>query len=334
MNTWLSFLAEEGAQLVDGIAISFGERPEDYPVLDRQATILPITDRGLIQLTGADNDKLLQGQLTCDMRQLNVGGSQPGALCDNKGRMISNVVVSRPREDTVLMSLPAELISITIDTLKKFAVFYKTDISDVSQDYCVLGLSGGPTELPAETETLSVNHLVSTSLRLLALEKNRAESLWKQLRTDYSKAGLHYWEYLNITAGIGEVRKETTGEFIPQMLNLQHVGAVSFRKGCYTGQEIVARMQYRGKLKRRMYCLHTELSNTPPPGTTVFLPGNQEAGSILLARECAGAAPSQVVLAILTEEAAASGRLIIGETETATRILPLPYDHLFAEGQS
>src|SRR5690606_16918756 len=112
---------------------------------------------------------------------------------------------------------------------------------------------------------------LSPGRSLLVVGADRAEAVWTRLAARAIPAGVPLWTLLAIRDGQGEVRPETREEFIPQMLNLQHTGAVSFRKGCYTGQEIVARMQYLGKLKRRMYRLAIPIADTPAPGAEIVV---------------------------------------------------------------
>jgi folate-binding protein YgfZ len=132
---------------------------------------------------------------------------------------------------------------------------------------------------------------------------------------------------LNIRAGLAEVVAQTQEEFIPQMLNLQHTGAVNFRKGCYTGQEIVARMQYLGKLKRRMYRLQVESNQLLAPGTAINSGDKSAIGTVVMAQM--SGQNQQEILAVLVHEAADAHQLRFGETELAVTNLPLPYDDQF-----
>jgi folate-binding protein YgfZ len=127
-----------------------------------------------------------------------------------------------------------------------------------------------------------------------------------------------------VRAGIGQVMPQTRELFIPQMLNLQAVGGVSFKKGCYTGQEIVARMQYLGKLKRRLYHLSLDAPQMPEPGTPLFSPSHASSiGEVVLA---AKADQTIELLAVLQAEAADSGDVHLGTLEgPGLHLLDLPY---------
>ncbi|MFA5631613.1 MAG: hypothetical protein WC997_08890 [Porticoccaceae bacterium] len=327
MNTWLSFLGSHSGQFHDGDQISFGEQASDYESLAEQATFSPLLDRGVLSVSGADTDKLLQGQLTCDLSQLGVGGSLPGALCDNKGRVISTFLALRPDEQRVLLVMHKDIVSSTLETLKKYAVFYKTTLEDLSSDYRVFGLNN-----ISDPGELFLYGGLTGQLGLGLVTASDALTAWGALANKYTAAGTGLWQYLAIRNGIGEVRPETQGEFIPQMLNLQHTGAVNFRKGCYTGQEIVARMQYLGKLKRRMYRLDIDSAAAIAPGTAIHRDGKSDVGTVVLSERSGPS--SQSALAVLTAEAAQASSLIFGDIDAALQLQPLPYDDKFMDGTS
>lgn len=152
----------------------------------------------------------------------------------------------------------------------------------------------------------------------------QADAIRDQLTATLEQADLNEWLLGQIRAGIGQVMPQTRELFIPQMLNLQAVGGVSFKKGCYTGQEIVARMQYLGKLKRRLYRLSLATSETPAPGTPLFSPShNSSIGEVVIA---ANADQSVELLAVLQAEAADSGDVRLGALEgPGLQLLDLPY---------
>lgn len=341
MENWFSFLEARGATLLEGDrpqVVSFRETPTQYPQLASQTLLFSLDDKGVIGCSGQDTDKLLQGQLTCDMRQLSEQQALKGALCTVQGRMVSDFHLCRLPDGDVLLITHEGLVLPTLDTLKKFAVFYKTTLSDRRTDYRVFGLAGPDIDTLAQrltgqtTPSTSCSCLQGNGISLLKLAPQRwlvvvpndcAQAIWQQLCEDATPAGLPLWRLLLIGDGEGEVQPETTETFIPQMLNFQHTGAVNFKKGCYTGQEIVARMQYLGKLKRRMYRLAVS-SPAPSPGTPVYLSSNRECGTVVLS---APASPSQwQLLAVLTEEAAVEKTLRFGEEETAVQRMPLPYE--------
>lgn len=330
MTDWTEFLQRQGARMAaDGTVASFGETPGDYPRLAAANLLFALDDRGLVSLEGPDTDKLLQGQLTCDMAAITADQPGSGALCTPKGRMLANVTLYRAGEQTRLVSHRA-LAQSLLDTLKKYAVFYKTRLADASGAVRVLGIAGPDAGAlaaeqcagaPGECDLVAL----SPGRALLVVAVDRAEAVWTRLATRVTPAGVPLWTLLAIRDGQGEVRPETLEEFIPQMLNLQHTGAVSFRKGCYTGQEIVARMQYLGKLKRRMYRLAIPTADVPAPGAEIVVAaGGANVGQVVMAAPSTG--ESGELLAVLTAEAAAADSLVIAGRPTPIRVLPLPYD--------
>jgi tRNA-modifying protein YgfZ len=297
--------------------------PADFPALCQRNTVTPLQDRGVLRIHGPDTDKLLQGQLTCDITNLENGNAIPGALCDVKGRMITSFFAYRPQRDHILLLMHSGLLQSTLATLKKYAVFYKTEVTDDTANIVAFGINHPNGGLDTHEGTIAVNN--NRSIYLCTVRD--ATSMWQKLNANCQPAALSFWEYLSIRDGLGEVRPETSEEFIPQMLNFQHTGAVNFRKGCYTGQEIVARMQYLGKLKRRMYRLRLEGQRSWGPGTAIHLEANRNIGTVVMSQSFGGV---QEMLAVLTREAASGSTLVLNDSVAAFEVLPLPYDDNFA----
>lgn len=326
MDPWLEFLAREERARIDN------ERVQDFPDTGSGSgpALAPLTDRGVLRVRGADADKLLQGQLTCDVLALAPGATSPGALCDTKGRMFSSFLVHRCGDEEILLVMHRGLVDTTRQTLGKYAPFYKVELEDASDQWRALGIrSPDPCDLVAGRGEDEDHHCLrfDDDRALVLVPTAQSEALWTALRADLAPLGEPDWERLEIAAGRGEVRPETTGIFIPQMLNLQQTGGVSFRKGCYTGQEIVARMHYLGKLKRRMYRLVLATEGAPVPGTDIENESGKEVGTVVMA--AAGGGETQM-LAVLTAQAAEAPRLRFGDGERTFRILPMPYEDEFA----
>lgn len=336
MNNWQNFLIQEGATINEGLVTSFGETPADYPEL--KAALTDLSDLGVLALEGVDTKQFLQGQSTSDTRLLNKDTFLPGAICNPKGRMLTSYQAVEAAVDTILLVMHRPLVESSISRLEKYAAFFKTTLSDVSEGYRLFGVSGPDSEslldqvfdaVPQAITQLCIgeNYLllrISAQQFLLIVDKSGAEKYWLELATTIKPAGVGYWELQSIRAGLAQVRSEAFEQFVPQMLNLQAIGAVSFKKGCYTGQEIVARMQYLGKLKRRAYRVIIENTTPPKRGTEVYSsPHNKLVGSVL------SAAPADEknaeVLAILHEEQADATSFIINNQTTAVHIVDLPY---------
>lgn len=322
MTQWQQILADS-PELLDS-----SPTQHQLKALKQSAVAVPLTDRGAVEITGSDCNKLLQGQMTCDILNLAIGETLPGAMCDVKGRMISSFYAHRVAEEKILLVMHEGLTASTCATLKKYAVFYKAEVLDLSDQYLAIGLCRAAT-----TPNFDDNHLlkISDSRQLLLCPAAQGQALWSSLLSSCKKAGLSYWEYLMIQEGEGEVRPETAEEFIPQMLNLQHTGAINFRKGCYTGQEIVARMQYLGKLKRRMYAVRIESSNLIKPGTVIDTDEKKSVGTVVMSQFSDSGQLD--VLAVLTAEAADQSELVISGSARCFTLLPLPYDDKFVAAE-
>ncbi|SDY35306.1 CAF17-like 4Fe-4S cluster assembly/insertion protein YgfZ [Pseudomonas salomonii] len=299
------------------------------------AFFCPLTHEGVLAVRGSDAAKFLQGQLTCNLNYLSDTQASLGARCTQKGRMQSSFRILL-QGDGVLLAMATELLEPQLADLKKYAVFSKSKLTDESAAWARFGLSNAaPTlaalglELPAETDSVVrtdtlIAIRVSPDRAELWVPAEQAEAVRQQLANHLQQVDLNDWLLGQIRAGIGQVMPQTRELFIPQMLNLQAVGGVSFKKGCYTGQEIVARMQYLGKLKRRLYRLSLNAEQLPEPGTPLFSPNHNSAiGEVVIA---AKADQSIELLAVLQAEAADNGDVHVGSLEgPGLNLLDLPY---------
>lgn len=299
------------------------------------AFFCPLSHEGVLAVRGSDAAKFLQGQLTCNLNYLSDTQASLGARCTQKGRMQSSFRILL-QGDGVLLAMATELLEPQLADLKKYAVFSKSKLTDESTAWVRFGVANGDQalaslglELAAETDNVArTEHLiairVSPARAELWVPAEHADSVRSQLAAQLTQAELNDWLLGQIRAGIGQVMPQTRELFIPQMLNLQAVGGVSFKKGCYTGQEIVARMQYLGKLKRRLYRLSLNAAELPEPGTSLFSPSHNSAiGEVVIAAKA-----DQVIelLAVLQAEAADSGDVHIGTLEGPNlQLLDLPY---------
>ena len=295
-----------------------------------------LTHEGVLAVRGADAGKFLQGQLTCNLNYLSDTQSSLGARCTQKGRMQSSFRILL-QGDGVLMAMATELLEPQLADLKKYAVFSKSKLTDESAAWVRFGVDHGDTalislglDLPADTDSVARNDgliavRVSPDRAELWVAADQADAIKGRLAALLTEGDLNQWLLGQIRAGIGQVMPSTRELFIPQMLNLQAVGGVSFKKGCYTGQEIVARMQYLGKLKRRLYRLKLDTSDLPEPGTQLFSPTHGSSiGEVVLA---AHTGQNIELLAVLQAEAAEGGDVHLGALEgPALHLLDLPYE--------
>ena len=289
----------------------------------------------VLAVRGPEAAKFLQGQLTCNLNYLSATASSLAGRCTPKGRMTSSFRIL-PEGDGYLLALDGDLRDSQLADLKKYIVFSKATIADESAEWQRFGL-GHCDALPAELAALlpEENDAIRPHEHLLAIRLPGARAeLWtraaqadvlaQHLRSLLSEGSLNDWRLAQIRAGIGQVVGATRELFIPQMINLQAVGGVSFKKGCYTGQEIVARMQYLGKLKRRLY--HLSLAGpAPAAGSELFSPVHgSSVGEVVLAAD-AGNGQCEL-LAVLQEDAVNDGRIHLASIDgPALQRLELPY---------
>ncbi len=220
---------------------------------------LRLTDWGLIRAQGPDAASFLHGQLTQDMNSLREGTARLAGFCSPKGRLLASFVVWRADADTLYLACSADLLAPTLKRLSMFVLRAKCKLSDASADLALHGLAGpsaaawlgdNAPALPWATASTGAGQLIrlpdvqDTPRWLLAQPADAAAPALPALSADS-------WAWLEVHSGIVRITAATLEQFVPQMVNLELVGGVNFQKGCYPGQEIVARSQYRGTLKRR-----------------------------------------------------------------------------------
>lgn len=302
-------------------------------VMTDSAFYTELNHEGILAVRGADAAKFLQGQLTCNLNYLNAEYSSLGARCTPKGRMTSSFRILA-EGDGFLLAMANDLLESQLTDLKKYAVFSKATLSDDSAQWARFGLSGADAVLAELGLSLSgeadqvarADGLIAIGLGQDRVElwapAERAVAIADLLQARLPHANLNDWLLGQVRAGVGQVFGATREQFIPQMINLQAVGGVSFKKGCYTGQEIVARMQYLGRLKRRLQRLKLDSAELPEPGRELFSPVHSTSvGEVVLA---ARAADGVELLAVLQDDAAADGNVRLGEDQPL-RLLDLPY---------
>lgn len=341
-NEWLNALVQQGADLVDGRIANFGDPQAELSAALGGDILCDLSHFALIRASGEDSSTFLQGQFSNDVRQVSASHHQLSSYCSPKGRMLALFRLFQ-RDDAYYLSLPQELLEGTLKRLQMFVLMSKVSLENAGEKLVRFGLSGPNAEqllqenlgaLPAAVDdSLTQNGI--TLLRIpgphprfeLYGEAEAMQNLWQSLASKTRKAGADCWELLDIHAGLPTVYRETVEAFVPQMVNLQLVNGVSFKKGCYTGQEVVARMQYLGKLKRRMYPAHAETTSRPNAGDELSSPqsaSGQGAGKVVKV------APSPNggydLLSVIEIAAADSGEVYLGnEDAVKLELLPLPY---------
>ncbi|MCU7905885.1 MAG: folate-binding protein YgfZ [Candidatus Thiodiazotropha sp. (ex Epidulcina cf. delphinae)] len=295
---------------------------------------------GLIRVEGEDAEPFLQGQMTNDMRQVTATHSNLAAWCNAKGRMLAGFRCFR-RGEAFYLQTPLENLSLVLRRLKLYVLRSKVDITDAGDDLVRIGCTGVCAEAllqPFFDERPQQVNGVRQQDRMTLIRLPGADprfevigpteqllEIWRTAEGRALRMDEDFWALQEIRAGIPTLFQSTSETFVPQMTNMQLIDGVSFTKGCYTGQEVVARMQYLGKLKRRMYLAHVDTTTLPSPGDELFARGSasgQGAGKIVDARANGG---GYDLLAVIEIAGAEEDEVCLGENGPRLKILNLPY---------
>lgn len=265
----------------------------------RWGTILAdLSHFSLIRFAGEDTQQFLNGQLSCDVNSLEPLRARYGSYSTPKGRMLATVLLWREATG-FFMQLPGSVREATQKRLSMYILRSKVKAEDASGAHILIGVAGKDAgailkplfhELPAEplaltsAEGASVLRLSADRYQIIA-SPERAPALRDALGKDATPVEHAVWDWFDIKAGIPFITPATQEQLVPQMANLDLIGGVSFSKGCYPGQEIVARMHYLGRLKQRMYLANIEGAESPQPGDKVYSAdrGEQASGMIVSA---------------------------------------------------
>jgi folate-binding protein YgfZ len=286
--------------------------------------------------------QFLQGQFTNDVREVTAQHSQLSSFCSPKGRMLANFRIFQ-RDGTLYLQLPRENLAVVLKRLGMFILRAKVTLEDASDELVGIGLAGACApglleprfpEIPAKAgdvlhaDELTLIRLPDPTPRFQLVGPDEAmRELWQYLSGTATPADQDHWALLELRAGIPSVHPQTVDAFVPQMVNMHLIDGVSFRKGCYTGQEIVARMQYLGKLKRRMYLAHVDTDQAPAPGDELSSPATasgQGAGKVVDARHAPEGGYD--LLAVIEIESAERGELHLGDSAgPILELRELPY---------
>jgi hypothetical protein len=253
-------------------------------------SLIPLPGRRIIQVTGEEAKSFLQNLLTNDVNALQVNQSQLSGFCNPKGRLLSIFQLIR-RQDDFLIVLPAELAEAISQRLNMFKLRSKVDIKLVDDQH-VLGLIHKQDDSdPAETwqgtvtETgLIVRQPGQTPRSLLIADEQQIEALSQRLGEEWQLAPESLWQQHEIEAGLPNIFQDSKEAFTPQQVNLDLVGGVSFKKGCYPGQEVVARLHYLGKPSRRLFLGQLEGDTLPAANSAVLDEQGETLGHIVQAQ--------------------------------------------------
>lgn len=339
---WKTFLHNHGAKFDDAECVSgFGALPHERGLALSGTVIADLSHIGILAVRGADAEAFLQGQFTNDVRHLDAAHSQLNGYCSPKGRLLATFRIFRADAEFRLC-LPRSMLESMRKRLQMFVMRSAVTLEDVSDQSIRIGvagpgaaaaLDGAIAPLPTAVDELT-RCGEFTVLRIPGVQPRyeiigplaAIRKLWETLATRAAPVGGSAWELLDILAGVPTILTETVDAFVPQMVNYALIGGVNFKKGCYPGQEIVARMQYLGKLKRQMYLARIDSPQAPRPGDDLFSSDDpqQSAGKIVNAQPHPDG--GYIVLAVVQIGSRATGSVRLGAADGPELVFAeLPY---------
>ncbi|OEG74195.1 glycine cleavage system protein T [Shewanella colwelliana] len=288
---------------------------------------------GLLSVTGEQGRSFIHGQVTTDITSLSAEQWMWGAHCDPKGKMLASFRAFSMGDALMLMQ-PKDTLAVDLPQLAKYAVFSKADLTDASDEWTMLGVAGAEAKTWVETQFGEISAqlteipngvvLKDGERYIIIVATQASEILLSEITQPIYSHTL--WQILEIKAGYPNIAASHQGQFVPQMCNLQAVNGISFNKGCYMGQETVARMKYRGGNKRALYILTGTASDPITLETKLELAledGYKKTGTII---EVAQTGEHVVLTAVLPNDTQNDAALRVeGDEASSLTIRPLPY---------
>jgi len=342
IENWTQFLTGQGAEIESDQVKQFGDEIAEKQAALEGHVLCDLSHYGLIRAFGEEATDFLQNQFCNDVRNVSKTQSQLNAYCNPKGRVLAFFRLFQI-EDQYYLRLPQALLADTQNRLQMFVMMSKVTLEDASDELLRIGYSGPdadqklgkiidsvPTEVDTITQTndVTVVRVSNTPPRFeLYGEVDTIKTIWGKLATDAKPVGSGSWDLLDIKDAIPEVVPETKEAFVPQMINLEGINALSFKKGCYPGQEIVARMHYLGKLKRHMFLVHVNEDTKPAPGDSLFAEGSESAqGAGKIVRAESNPNGGTDLLAVIELASKEKGSLHLESAQgPVLNLQPLPY---------
>lgn len=308
----------------NSVVTSFGESPADYATLNVK-NVVSVNHRGFIKLSGPDSEKFLQGQVTCDLTQLDTQSSLNGAHLTPKGRIIFLFSITRDSQGALLLETNPSVIELAMASFKKYSVFFKTEITEVTDQFVSVLVSGPNADTIINKIDADTSRFIDIDTYSLSIRAERTQACLSKVSGELIPAGQGYSDLLRIRSGTADVTAESSDSFIVQMINLDAQNYISFKKGCYTGQEIVARAHYRGTVKRRMYILNLATSTLPAIGEGLINSDGKVIGNVT---NVALASDKTIeILAILAIKSADSTQVKFADLDFIDLTQrPLPYE--------
>lgn len=339
MNQWHDFLTTQGAIFQEDLLQSFGYAKKELAAVGNTNVLTTLSHFGILEVSGEDAIPFLQGQLTNDVKQLDGSISQYAGYCNPKGRLLA-LFLAFAHHDHLHLQMPKNILETIIKRLKMYVLRSKVVITDKSNDILCFGVAGQNVEIvlinlfkeipTAAKQLVTVED--ATIIKLIGdlpkfyvyTNMKHAERIWETLSLSCTKVGKPVWDYLEIQAGIPEIIPGTQEAFVPQMINLDALDGINFKKGCYTGQEIVARTHYLGKIKRRTLLAHIATDAIPNAGDSIHLKNLEEQIGQIVRVAPAISGGVDVLVEIRLEHSEASSEIPMWKN-SQLQFKPLPY---------
>ncbi len=301
--------------------------------------VSPLPHLGVIRVSGADAANFLHNQLTQDVLLLDAKHARLAAFCNAKGRMQASFVLYKRAADEVLLVCRRDLLAQTLKRLSMFVLRAKAKLSDATAEFTLLGLSGDGVQhlCGAATSTEpGLRHVVNegpdcADVLTIYPSQGVARALYLapvdspdlQAVSEFAVLTPEQWAVAEVMSGVAWVELATFEAFVPQMLNYESVDGVNFKKGCYPGQEVVARSQFRGTLKRRAFIAQAEVSMHAGQEVFSSVDATQPCG---LVAQAASDGDGHVAIVELQLSATDGHSLYLGTAQgPVLNLLPLPY---------
>ena len=296
--------------------------------------IAPLAHLGVIRVEGEDAAKFLQGQLTQDFSLLGLSEARLAGFCSAKGRMQASFYGFKRSPTEILLVCSRDILSATLKRLSMFVLRAKAKLTDASADYALFGLAGDAIDSIAggEQPAWAKADIGNATVVFLYPADGARRALWLAPVAEAAPAGAALsaqdWYWGEVRSGIAMISAPIVDAFVPQMLNYESVGGVNFKKGCYPGQEVVARSQFRGTLKRRAYLAHADAPMKA--GDEVFQPSDATQPCGIVAQAATVPSDSQAcgfdAIVVLQVSAVEAGGLHLGSASgPALVVAPPPY---------
>ncbi|PCI44361.1 MAG: hypothetical protein COB51_10295 [Moraxellaceae bacterium] len=363
---WQQFLQQNSATLKDGKVAYFADPDHELSQYQADNLLCDLSHLDLLSITGAEAKLFLQGQLTCDLEQIDESQFQLGAFCNPKGRTIASFRLFRVG-DEYLLQTPPQMGAVIQQALNKYIIFSKAETQLNTNQWVCFGLMGAQAQdllesaIPSLTaptnpngisvcshndtksDTTNTNTTTNTNANadfqgvriirdfgrypryLIIAPAEKAIQLWQQLTPHCTPCGNELWALRDILEGYAQITPTISEQWLPHNLNYQAIQAINFKKGCYTGQEVIARMEYRGKLKTQMFIAYANLSSPPKQGQALI---NSETGKSQgeIINACRITPDRYALLVSLPKEAINSSVYKIDNNESASiKLEAVPY---------